>query len=287
MLFYFSTLYIVRCYVVFYVENAILNDLGTWYFVTLYIWGEVCGLSFFKTDGDIAGSEGGGKGGGKVGGSQTERVVYCAEAGIGIRTIESLVEQDDTVVAVEHQIAGVDCAGLVCGGGKRGGQVMVFLIAVQFVHRDGIGLSGAVHLPQVFQNAHRHVADGVPQTINDEQAAHIAVSRLGRKEVSGLYLEDPDSLLCRLALQEIGFAHRVVVNLLIEIQTQGNKLLVGGNITFHQHVSVDRFFVGREFGQTLHELVVLQREQVPHLVTHDVPVIARVVGNPAVGRSVH
>ena len=24
------------------------------------------------------------------------------------------------MAAVEHQIAGVDCAGLVCGGGKRG-----------------------------------------------------------------------------------------------------------------------------------------------------------------------
>ena len=138
-LFYYSPLYIIRCSVVVDVEMTVAENLYS--LSSGEGWGEVCGLSFFKTDGDIAGSEGGGKGGGKVGGSQTERVVYCAEAGIGIRTIESLVEQDDTVVAVEHQIAGVDCAGLVCGGGKRGGQVMVFLIAVQFVHRDGIGLS--------------------------------------------------------------------------------------------------------------------------------------------------
>ena len=71
--------------------------------------------------------------------SQTGRVVYCAEAGIGIGGIKGLVEKDNAVVAVEHQIAGVDCAGLVCGCGKRGGQVMVFLIAVQFIHRDGKG----------------------------------------------------------------------------------------------------------------------------------------------------
>ena len=84
-------------------------------------------MSILKTDGDVTGTESGGKAG---------RVVYCADAGIGIRGVESLVEKDYAVVAVEHQIAGVDSAGLVCGGGKRGGQVMVFLIAVQFVHRD-------------------------------------------------------------------------------------------------------------------------------------------------------
>ena len=128
MLFYFSTLYIVRCSVVLYVENAILNDLCTLYIVTLYIRSEVFGGGgFFKTNGDVTGTKSGGKAG---------RVVNCAEAGIGIRGIESLVEEDYAVVAIEHQIAGVDCAGLVCGGGKRRTQVMVFLIAVQFVHRD-------------------------------------------------------------------------------------------------------------------------------------------------------
>ena len=128
MLIYFSTLYIVRCSVVLYVENAILNDLCTLYIVTLYIYREIFSSSAeFKPHGDIAGTESGSKAG---------RVVYCAEAGIGIRGVESLIEEDDAVVAVEHQIAGVDCAGLVCGGGKRGGQVMVSLIAVQFVHRD-------------------------------------------------------------------------------------------------------------------------------------------------------
>ena len=91
---------------------AILNDLGTWYFVTLYIWGEVCGLSFFKTDGHITGTESR---------SQTGRIVNRAEAGIGIRTVESLIEEDHAVVAIEHQIAGMDCAGLVRVCGKRGG----------------------------------------------------------------------------------------------------------------------------------------------------------------------
>ena len=82
MLFDFYPLDIVRCSVVLYVENAILNDLGTWYFVTLYIWGEVCCLAILKPHGDIAGTESGGKGGGKVGGGEAGRVVYCAEAGI-------------------------------------------------------------------------------------------------------------------------------------------------------------------------------------------------------------
>ena len=130
-LFYFYSLYIICRSVVFNVENAILNDLGTLYIVALYIYREVFSSSAeFKTDGHITGTESGGKAG---------RVVYCAEAGIGIRTVEGLVEKDHAVVAVEHQIAGMDCAGLVRGGEKRGGQVMVFLIAVQFVHRDGKG----------------------------------------------------------------------------------------------------------------------------------------------------
>lgn len=129
-LFYYSPLYIIRCSVVVDVEMTVAENL---YSLSLGEgWGEVCGLSFFKTDGDIAGTEGGGKACG---------IVYRTDAGVGIRGVESLIEKDDAVVAVEHQIAGVDCAGLVCGGGKRGGQVMVFLIAVQFVHRDGIGLS--------------------------------------------------------------------------------------------------------------------------------------------------
>ena len=131
MLIYFSPLYIVRCSVVLYVENAILNDLCTLYIVTLYIWGEVFSSSVeFKTHRHIAGTESGSKAG---------RIVNRAEAGIGIRGVESLVEKDYTVVAIEHQIAGMNRAGLVCGGGKRGGQVMVFLIAVQFIHRDGKG----------------------------------------------------------------------------------------------------------------------------------------------------
>ena len=70
-------------------------------------------------------------------------VVYGAEAGIGLGGIKGLGEKDDAVVAVEHQIAGVDCAGLVCGGGERRIQVMVFLIAVQFVHRDRKGQKGS------------------------------------------------------------------------------------------------------------------------------------------------
>ena len=128
----------------FNVENAILNDLCTLYIVTLYIRSEVFGSSsILKTHGDIAETESGGKGGCKVGGGEAGRVVYCAEAGIGIGGVESLIEKDHAVVAVEHQIAGVDCAGLVCGGGKRGGQVMVFLITVQFVHRDGKGQKGS------------------------------------------------------------------------------------------------------------------------------------------------
>lgn len=130
-LFYLSPLYIVYFPIMLYVENAILNDLCTLYIVTLYLCDEIFSSSAeFKTDGDVTGTECGSKAG---------RVVYCAEAGIGIRGVESLVEKDDAVVAVEHQIAGVDCAGSVCGGGERGGQVMVFLIAVQFVHRDGQG----------------------------------------------------------------------------------------------------------------------------------------------------
>ena len=68
-------------------------------------------------------------------------------------------------------------------------------------------------------------------------------------------------MLCRLALQEIGFAHRAVVNLLIEIQPQRNKLFVGGYVTLDQHVSVNRLFVGRLFRQTLRELVVLRENR--------------------------
>ena len=55
--------------------------------------GEVCRLSFLETHRHIAGTESGSKAG---------RVVYCAEAGIGIGGIESLVEEDNTVVAVQH-----------------------------------------------------------------------------------------------------------------------------------------------------------------------------------------
>ena len=42
-LFYLFPMYIVRCSVVLYVENAILNDLCTLYIVTLYIRSEVFG----------------------------------------------------------------------------------------------------------------------------------------------------------------------------------------------------------------------------------------------------
>lgn len=91
-------------------------------------------MAILKTDGHITGTESGGKAG---------RIVNRADAGIGIRGVESLVEKDYAVVAVEHQIAGVDCAGLVCGGGERRIQVMVFLIAVQFVHRDRKGQKGS------------------------------------------------------------------------------------------------------------------------------------------------
>lgn len=128
---HFYPLYIIGYSVVLYVENAILNDLGTLYIVTQYLRNEVFSSSAeFKPHGDVTGTESGSKAG---------RVVYCAEAGIGIRGVESLVEKDYAVVAVEHQITGVDCAGLVCGGGERRIQVMVFLIAVQFVHRDSQG----------------------------------------------------------------------------------------------------------------------------------------------------
>ena len=125
---YLSPLYIVHCSLVSYIELAVAKNLYS--LSSGEGWGEVCGLSIFKTDGDIAGTESGRKAG---------RVVYCAYTGIGIRGIESLIEEHYAVVAVEHQIAGMDCAGPVRGGGERGGQVMVFLIAVQFVHRDGKG----------------------------------------------------------------------------------------------------------------------------------------------------
>ena len=130
---HFSPLYIVHCSLVFNVELSVAEDL---YSLSLREgWGEVfCSLPFLEADGDIAGTESGGKAG---------RVVYRAEAGIGIRGVESLVEEDHAVVAVEHQIAGMDGTGLVCGSGKRGTQVMVFLIAVQFVHRDRKGQKGS------------------------------------------------------------------------------------------------------------------------------------------------
>ena len=137
-LFYLFPLYIVYFPIMLYVENAILNDLCALYIVTWYIYREVfCSLPFLKTYGHIANSK-------RL--SQAGRVVYCAYTGIRIRTIESFVEKNYAVVAIEHQIAGVDCAGLVRGGGKRGGQVMVFLIAVQFVHRDGKGQKGSKSL---------------------------------------------------------------------------------------------------------------------------------------------
>ena len=124
-LFYFYSLHVIHSSIVSYIELSVTEHL---YSLSLGEgWGEVCGLSFFKPHGDIAGTESGSKAG---------RVVNRAEAGIGIRGVESLVEEDDAVAAVEHQIAGVDCAGLVGGGGERRIQVMVFLIAVQFVHRD-------------------------------------------------------------------------------------------------------------------------------------------------------
>ena len=129
-LFYYSPLYIIRCSVVVDVEMTVAENLYS--LSSGEGWGEVCGLSFFKTDGDIAGTEGGGKACG---------IVYKTDAGVGIGAAEGLTEQHHAVVLVQHQIACMNRAGLVCGGGKRGGQVMVFLIAVQFVHRDGIGLS--------------------------------------------------------------------------------------------------------------------------------------------------
>ena len=130
-LFYFYPLYIIHCSVMVYIELSVTEHL---YSLSLGKGlGEVCCSCFFKPHGDVTGTESGSKAG---------RVVNRAEAGIGIRGVESLVEEDYTVVAVEHQIAGVDSAGLVCGGGERGGQVMVFLIAVQFVHRDGKGQKG-------------------------------------------------------------------------------------------------------------------------------------------------
>ena len=110
-LFYFYSLYIICRSVVLYIELCVAENLCTWNFVTLYIWGEVFSSSAeFKTHRHIAGTESGGKAG---------RVVYCVYTGIRIRTIESLVEKDDAVVAVEHQIAGMNCTGLVCGCGKR------------------------------------------------------------------------------------------------------------------------------------------------------------------------
>ena len=126
---YLHSLYIIGYSVMHYKENTILNDLCTLYIVTLYIRSEVFGGGGgqFKTNGNIAGTKSESKAG---------RVVYIAEAGIGIGGIEGLVEENDAVVAIEHQIADLDCAGLVSIGRKRRTQVMVFLIAVQFVHRD-------------------------------------------------------------------------------------------------------------------------------------------------------
>lgn len=90
-LFYLYSLYIVRCSIVSYIELSVTEHL---YSLSLGEgWGEVCVLSFFKTDGHITNSK-------HL--SQTGRVVYCAEAGIGIRGVESLVEEDHTVVAVQH-----------------------------------------------------------------------------------------------------------------------------------------------------------------------------------------
>ena len=59
-LFYLSPLYIVYFPIMLYVENAILNDLCTWNFVTLYIWGEVFSSSAeFKPHGHLSGTESG------------------------------------------------------------------------------------------------------------------------------------------------------------------------------------------------------------------------------------
>lgn len=80
MLFDFSPLYIIRCSVVVDVEMTVAEDLYS--LSSEEGWGEVCCLSFFKTDGHITGTESGGKGGRKVGGGEAGRVVYCAEAGI-------------------------------------------------------------------------------------------------------------------------------------------------------------------------------------------------------------
>ena len=124
-LFYFYPLYIIHCSVMVYIELSVAEDLYSLSFGEG--WGEVCCSCFFKPHGDVTGTESGGKAG---------RVVNGTDVGIGIRGVESFVEEDYTVVAEEHQIAGMDSAGLVYGGRKRGGQVMVFLIAVQFVHRD-------------------------------------------------------------------------------------------------------------------------------------------------------
>ena len=53
---YFRPLYIVRCYVVLYVELSVTEDL---YSLSLgESWGEVCGLAILKPHGDIAGTEG-------------------------------------------------------------------------------------------------------------------------------------------------------------------------------------------------------------------------------------
>ncbi len=129
---YFSPLHIVHCSIVLYEQLTVTENLYSLSFREG--WGEVCSLSFLKPHGDVTGTESGNEAG---------RIVNRADAGIGIGGVESFVEEDYTVVAVEHQIAGMNRAGLVCSGGKRGGQVMVFLIAVQFVHRHGKGQKGS------------------------------------------------------------------------------------------------------------------------------------------------
>ena len=105
---HFYSLHIIRCSVAVNVELPVTENFCTLYFVSLYIRGEVFGGGGggFKTHRDIARTESSGKAG---------RIINRAEAGIGIRGVEGLVEEDYAVVSVEHQITGVDCAGLHVG----------------------------------------------------------------------------------------------------------------------------------------------------------------------------
>ena len=113
-----------------------------------------------KSDGYSAAAEGG---------FETFYVCDVADGGIAVGSCESLVEDHHAVVAIEHNVACVDGINFSAVGGERLGEVVVFLVVVQFLHlqrqgqKGSEGFGGAVLL---------HLSSETPVTDGERNVTH-------------------------------------------------------------------------------------------------------------------